>query len=122
MDLWTGSALVLLVLSSWSDSLKLQIVCALVLGWRLFLRWCKGVTYTGTSRLDGSVALVTGANVGIGLATASELASRGSRVILACRDVAKAAAARDQIIKETGVTSDMVDIMELDLSSFASVR
>ena len=39
--------------------------------------------------LTGRTALVTGANSGIGLVTARELARAGARVVLACRTVAK---------------------------------
>ncbi|MEY3012876.1 MAG: hypothetical protein RIT45_1611, partial [Pseudomonadota bacterium] len=40
--------------------------------------------------LSGKVAVVTGANAGIGKVTARELARAGARVILACRSEAKA--------------------------------
>ena len=45
---------------------------------------------------QGRIAIVTGANSGIGLVAARELARAGARVVLACRDTEKgAAAARD---------------------------
>ena len=37
--------------------------------------------------MDGKLAVVTGANSGIGMATAESLASKGARVILACRNI-----------------------------------
>lgn len=40
--------------------------------------------------LDGKVAIVTGANSGIGLEVAKELASRNAQVIIACRTLEKA--------------------------------
>jgi NAD(P)-dependent dehydrogenase (short-subunit alcohol dehydrogenase family) len=45
----------------------------------------------------GRVAVVTGANTGLGLTTAQVLAGRGARVVLAVRDPDKGRAAADQI-------------------------
>ena len=73
-------------------------------------------------RLDGKLAVVTGANVGIGKAVAAGLANRGARVILACRDEKRATDARADIIKETGVDGSQVEFMKIDLSSFQSIR
>ena len=46
---------------------------------------------------SGKLAIVTGANSGIGLETARYLAARGARVILACRSESKARAAMQDI-------------------------
>ena len=73
-------------------------------------------------RLDGKLAVVTGANIGIGKAVAAGLANRGARVILACRDEKRATDARADIIKETGVDGSQVEFMKIDLSSFQSIR
>lgn len=75
---------------------------------------------TVEKRLDNKVAIVTGANTGIGYETAADLALRGARVILACRDLNKARLAKDRIVYETGCTN--VIYKYLDLSSFRSVR
>ena len=66
------------------------------------------------------VALVTGANTGIGLATARELAAKGMQVFIACRTPSKAQAALDQIISATG--NKNVSTLALDLGDFASIR
>ncbi|HEX3985246.1 MAG TPA: oxidoreductase [Acidobacteriaceae bacterium] len=68
----------------------------------------------------GKLAYITGANSGIGFQTALELARAGAAVILACRDHAKAEAARTRIL--AAVPSAELDIAELDLASLASVR
>jgi NAD(P)-dependent dehydrogenase (short-subunit alcohol dehydrogenase family) len=63
---------------------------------------------------------VTGANAGIGYATARELASRGGRVHLGCRSRAKGEAAVAAITAATG--SDQVRLLLVDLADLASVR
>lgn len=64
--------------------------------------------------------MVTGANSGIGLETAVALARHGDRVLIACRNPAKAAAAVADI--RGRAESDEVDAVPLDLASFDSIR
>ncbi|XP_043231964.1 retinol dehydrogenase 12-like isoform X1 [Amphibalanus amphitrite] len=71
-------------------------------------------------RIDGRVVLITGANSGIGLQVARELALRGGRVYLACRSLEEARHTAFSIINETSNTS--VRPLQLDLNSLASVR
>ncbi|XP_044023679.1 dehydrogenase/reductase SDR family member 13-like [Siniperca chuatsi] len=75
---------------------------------------------TSAAKLHGKTAIVTGANTGIGKTTAMDLARRGARVILACRDKRRAEAAIQEIIQETG--NSQVIFMQLDLASLQSVR
>ena len=67
-----------------------------------------------------STVLITGANSGIGLAAATELARRGWHVFAAARSPERGQAAVSQIQKDSG--SIAVELLELDLASFASVR
>lgn len=64
--------------------------------------------------------VITGANAGIGLATAQRLAADGHIIVMACRNQAKANAARDQILEAT--PGARVDVLSLDLSSFGHIR
>ncbi|MBX3193140.1 MAG: SDR family oxidoreductase [Labilithrix sp.] len=70
--------------------------------------------------LAGKVAVVTGANTGIGKETAKGLAERGATVVLAVRDLAKGEAARADILDATG-SADLV-VLPLDLGSRRSIR
>ena len=70
--------------------------------------------------LSGHVALVTGANSGMGKETARELARMGAEVILGCRSKERGEAAANEIIATTGRKG--VTVIEVDLSSLASVR
>nr|XP_057916099.1 retinol dehydrogenase 11-like [Doryrhamphus excisus] len=70
-------------------------------------------------RLDGKTAIVTGGNTGIGKETAKDLAARGARVILACRDIAKAEQAAKDIMRE--VPCPKVIVRQLDLADTKSI-
>jgi NAD(P)-dependent dehydrogenase (short-subunit alcohol dehydrogenase family) len=69
---------------------------------------------------SGRLAVVTGANSGLGLVTAQELARAGARVVLACRNVEKGEAARDAIARAAPGTQ--LELEELDLAGLDSVR
>ncbi|XP_047996185.1 retinol dehydrogenase 11-like [Leguminivora glycinivorella] len=71
-------------------------------------------------RLDGKVALVTGATSGTGLEVAKNLARRGAKVIIASRNPAKLADARNIITK--AAKHDNVVARTLDFESLTSVR
>lgn len=58
---------------------------------------------------------------GLGYWTALDLAKRGARVILACRNLQKAEEAKNKILKELSDGGDVV-VRHLDLSSMWSVR
>jgi NAD(P)-dependent dehydrogenase (short-subunit alcohol dehydrogenase family) len=68
----------------------------------------------------GRTAVVTGANSGLGLATARELARAGAHVVMACRNLGKGEDARLAIVGE--VPGARLELAELDLSSLDSVR
>lgn len=58
-----------------------------------------------TKRLDDKLAVVTGANSGVGLETTIELALRGAIVIMACRNSDRAFKARREILRSHGEAS-----------------
>jgi len=71
--------------------------------------------------LTNQIALITGANVGIGQVTAMTLAQRGARVFLAGRSQARTQAVVDAIIAATG-RADAAHWLPLDLADLHSVR
>ncbi|HEX2920928.1 MAG TPA: oxidoreductase [Bacteroidales bacterium] len=70
--------------------------------------------------LKGKMAIVTGANSGLGFETSKVLAGKGMLVIMACRDLRKAKDARKKITSEHPYSD--LEIMQLNLSDLSSVR
>ncbi|MGB1580291.1 MAG: oxidoreductase [Nevskiales bacterium] len=77
-------------------------------------------TSTDIPDLNGVTAVVTGANSGLGLHTTRGLAAAGGRVIMACRNQAKADTAADTI--RTEYPQAELEVRSLDLSSLDSVQ
>ncbi|TWW70743.1 retinol dehydrogenase 12, like isoform X1 [Takifugu flavidus] len=77
-------------------------------------------SWSSAERLDGKTVLITGANSGIGKETAIDLAKRGAKVIMACRDMDRAQAAVKDVIESSG--NQNVVCMKLDLAEGKSIR
>lgn len=103
-----------------SHSTGLAVFTITGLGLYALRKWTAGGVCHSKARLDGKTVIVTGANTGIGKETAVDLASRGARVILACRDLARATLAADDIRQRSG--NGNVVVKKLDLASLKSVR
>jgi len=70
--------------------------------------------------MKNKIVLVSGANSGIGKATATALAKQGAEVILQCRNEEKGIEAKKEIIAESG--NDNVVLMLCDLASQESIK
>src|SRR3569623_976626 len=70
--------------------------------------------------LKGKVAIVTGANSGLGLETSAELAKAGATVIMACRDPKRAEGALADVRRRAPKAK--VSTMALDLADLKSIR
>ncbi|TMW65989.1 hypothetical protein Poli38472_003754 [Pythium oligandrum] len=79
---------------------------------------------TRIQSLKNKLAVITGANSGVGYETALELARKGADVVLACRSEAKGAEAVEKIQQELAKTADAgkVEFMKLDVSDLSSVK
>ena len=87
----------------------------------LIRKWFAGGVCRSKARLDGKTVIITGANTGIGLETAVDLAKRNAaRVILACRSVERGEKAAVEVRKRS--SNDNVVFRQLDLASLESVR
>ena len=67
---------------------------------------------------EGRIAVVTGANIGLGLETCRALAQKGATVVMACRSRSRGETARRQLLDE-GLTG--LDLLEMDLADLRSV-
>ncbi len=79
-----------------------------------------GTACKSKEKMNGKTVIITGANTGIGRETALDLARRGARVIIACRDENKALDALNYI--KSGSANENVVFKQLDLASLSSVR
>ncbi len=70
--------------------------------------------------MDGKICMITGANSGIGKATAIGLAELNATVIMVCRDKERGEIAREEIIKKTG--NNNIDLLICDLSSQEQIK
>jgi len=75
---------------------------------------------TVNSSMHGKICMVTGANSGIGKATALALAQMGATVVMVCRDRARGEEARSEITTKS--RNNAVDLLLADLSSQQSIR
>lgn len=102
----------------WSQLLNAALALGLFV--RVHLTHVRGPRHE-LKDLSDTLAIVTGANTGIGLETCRELVRMGATVVMACRSESRAIAARAEIVRSAGVGPERLPFIRLDLSSMASV-
>ena len=76
-----------------------------------------------TSNFLGQTVIITGSNTGLGLEAARHVARLGAaKVILACRTISKGQTAATNIVSSEHLISDCIEVWELDLSNYESVK
>lgn len=76
--------------------------------------------YNSIPSQKGRIALITGANSGLGKETTKWFAKKDIKVIMACRNVEKGEQVKAEILKE--IPSAEIDVMQVDLASLDSIR
>ncbi|XP_043523879.1 retinol dehydrogenase 14 isoform X1 [Frieseomelitta varia] len=97
----------------------LLVVLLLLLAVYFYLQYSFGVCKS-KNRMDGKTVIITGCTSGIGRETAKDIARRGARLIMACRNLEAANKLKEELIKEFG--NENIVTRKLDLSSLSSVR
>ncbi|XP_065565274.1 retinol dehydrogenase 14-like isoform X1 [Artemia franciscana] len=105
----------------WTEYMTMTGVAllALLLGIKIYLRVTTGICRS-LKRMDGKTVIITGANSGIGKETALDMAKRGAKVIMACRNLERAEKAKEEILSI--VNEGDVTVKHLDLASLKSVN
>ncbi|VDP03578.1 unnamed protein product, partial [Soboliphyme baturini] len=87
----------------------------------IFSSYLKGKQYQGKESAKGKVAIVTGANCGIGKQIVRELSQRGAKVYMGCRNLEAGQTALAELAK-VGCCSTRLVLLQLDLCSFSSIK
>ncbi|KAL4612854.1 retinol dehydrogenase 13 [Arapaima gigas] len=96
-------------------------ICGTIVGVSVLIKdYVTGGVCPSKAKIKGKTVVITGANTGLGQETAWELARRGGRIIMGCRDMQKCEAAAMEIRKET--LNHHVYAHHIDLASMKSIR
>jgi NAD(P)-dependent dehydrogenase (short-subunit alcohol dehydrogenase family) len=72
--------------------------------------------------LEGKLAVITGANSGIGLEAGIQLAQRGCTVVMCCRSMDRAQTAMETAVTKSKMPKEKFYIVQLDLADLDSVE
>ena len=96
-------------------------LCVILSGCLFLWLWNEltmGICRSKDKSLNGKTVLITGGNSGLGFETAVELARRGARLIIGCRNTKNV----ENRIRLLSPMVESVDVVRLDLTSFDSIR
>ena len=72
--------------------------------------------------MKNKIAIITGADGGMGYEEAKEVALAGYHVVMACYSPTLAEPRREQLLRETGLPEESVEILGIDLANLSTVR
>lgn len=72
--------------------------------------------------MKNKIAIITGADGGMGYEEAKEVALAGYHVVMACYSPKLAEPRREQLLRETGLPEESVEILGIDLANLSTVR
>ena len=111
------------IFSIFSNSYSLQTTC--ILGVSIIIagvcvrRYFQGAICVSKASLRGKTVIITGANSGVGKATAIELAKRGATLVMGCREVDKSQDALTEVIQKSG--NHRIYMKKIDLTVLSSI-
>lgn len=85
-----------------------------------FLLYFQTITQENEDKMKDKTVIITGSNKGIGKEAAKQIAKLGAKVYMACRSLASANEAREEIVNETG--NPNVFVRYLDIASVDSIN
>ncbi|CAJ0590424.1 unnamed protein product [Cylicocyclus nassatus] len=97
------------------------VVAVISVAFNIVRRFFKGGQFTEQVSGEGLVAVVTGANTGIGLETVRGLSAARVKVYMLCRDTQKGVEARTKLA-QMGCDSTKLVLLRCDLADFSTVR
>ncbi|KAG5676988.1 hypothetical protein PVAND_006779 [Polypedilum vanderplanki] len=113
----SSNVLITFSVSIFAAMLSLSLFIIIII---MIRNYMQGGKYKKSTLIDGKIVIITGANTGIGKETAIDLAKRGGKIYIACRNEKRGQNAQMEIIEKSSNMN--VHFLQLDLASMDSIR